>query len=400
VRITVFFQHYHTPDCSTAARPYALVERLAREHEVTVITTDAWRTRRVTHEFDWVPHDADFVELSVPYDNAMASGRRLRSFLQYAAQASAHALVRAKPDLIIGSSTPLTAAAAAGGVAQTRGVPWIFEVRDLWPDFPIQMGAVSSPIARRLLYGLEHLLYRSADHVVTASPDMTRHVQTVLPPDRVSTLSYGTDFELHARANTRKDVDLRRELGLPDAPIVLYAGSFGRANDIPTLLAAAQRLGDRDAVFVFAGNGYHAPAVDEAARKCSNVVRLPPQPYPRMLRIFRCAEVSVVSFIDLPVLGTNGPSKFYDSLGAGTPVVVTGNGWTRRFVEKQKCGWAAPAEAPGRLAETIAGILDRPEALHEAGRRARDAARTHFDRARDMDRYAALVADVGSRSDR
>jgi glycosyltransferase involved in cell wall biosynthesis len=397
VRITVFFQHYHTPDCSTAGRPYALVERLAREHEVTVITTDAWRSRRVTHDFDWIPHAADFVELSVPYDNAMASGRRLRSFLQYAIRAAAWALVRAKPDLIIGSSTPLTAAAAAGGVAQTRGVPWIFEVRDLWPDFPIQMGAVSSPIARRLLYGLEHLLYRSADHVVTASPDMTRHVRTVLPPERVSTLSYGTDLDLHARADACGTEDLRRELGLPDAPIVLYAGSFGRANDIPTLLATARRLDDRDAVFVFAGDGYHAPDVEEAARECSNVVRLPPQPYPRMLRIFRCAEVSVVSFIDLPVLGTNGPSKFYDSLGAGTPVVVTGNGWTKRFVEEQACGWAVPAEAPGRLAETIAGVLGRPEALHEAGRRARDAARTHFDRARDMDRYAALVADVGSR---
>jgi glycosyltransferase involved in cell wall biosynthesis len=229
---------------------------------------------------------------------------------------------------------------------------------------------------------------------------MTRHVRTVLPPERVSTLSYGTDLDLHARADACGTEDLRRELGLPDAPIVLYAGSFGRANDIPTLLATARRLDDRDAVFVFAGDGYHAPDVEEAARECSNVVRLPPQPYPRMLRIFRCAEVSVVSFIDLPVLGTNGPSKFYDSLGAGTPVVVTSNGWTKRFVEKHGCGWAAPAEAPDRLADTIAGILDRPEALHEAGRRAREAARTHFDRAREMARYAALVADVGGRSDR
>ena len=395
MRITVFFQHYHTPDCSTAGRPYALVERLAREHEVTVITTDAWRSRRVTHEFDWVPHAADCVELSVPYDNAMAPARRLRSFLQYAAQAAARALVRTKPDLIIGSSTPLTAAAAAGAVAQVRDVPWIFEVRDLWPDFPVQMGAVPSPIARRLLYGLEHLLYRSADHVVTASPDMTRHVRTVLPPERVSTISYGTDFDLHDRAKESDGADLRRELDLPDAPIVLYAGSFGRANDIPTLLAAARRLADRDAVVVFAGDGYHAPAVEEAARECPAIVRINPQPYPRMLRIFRCAEVSVVSFIDLPVLGTNGPSKFYDSLGAGTPVVVTSNGWTQRFVEQHACGWAVPAEAPDRLAETIAGILDSPKALDEASRRAREVAQAHFDRARDMDRYAALVADVG-----
>jgi len=395
VRITVFFQHYHTPDCSTAARPYALVERLTRDHEVTVITTDAWRSRRVTHDFDWIPHDARLVELTVSYRNRMGPAQRLRSFLQYAVQSAGRAVIRSKPDLIIGSSTPLTTAAAAGCVARMQGVPWIFEVRDLWPDFPIQMGAVSSPIAQRLLYGLEHLLYRSADHIVTASPDMTRHVRTTVPGDTVTTICYGTDLDLHARADAREDADLRRDLDLPDAPIVLYAGSFGRANDIPTLLAAARGSTDRDAAFVFAGAGYHAPAVEEAAGECPHIVRIEPQPYPRMLQLFRAATLSVVSFIDLPVLGTNGPSKFYDSLGAGTPVVVTGDGWTRRFVQKHECGWLAPPEAPDRLAETIARILDAPEALRQAGRRAREAARAHFDRTRDMDRYAALVAKVG-----
>ena len=333
VRITLFLQHYHTPDCPTAGRPYALVERLAREHDVTVITTDAWRSLRMTDYYDWVPHDARLVELPISYDNAMTPGERLRSFAQYMIQSAGRALRQSRPDLIIGSSTPLTAATAAGGVAALRGVPWIFEVRDLWPDFPIQMGAIPSLLARRLLYTLEHALYRNAAHVVTASPDMSRHVCTTVPKDKVSTLCYGTDLALHGAVTDAHADRLRQDLQLPEGPLVVYAGSFGRANDLPTLLGAARRLdGPVDATFVFAGHGHDRPRVEDAAQALSNVRLVPPQPYPRMLRLFRLASLSVVSFVDRPVLATNGPSKLYDSLGAGTPVVVTTDGWTRRLV--------------------------------------------------------------------
>ena len=400
MRITLFLQHYHTPDCPTAGRPYALVERLAREHDVTVITTDAWRSLRMTDHYDWAPHDARLVELPVPYDNAMTSGERLRSFAQYMIRSAGRALRQSRPDLIIGSSTPLTAAGAAGGVAALRGVPWIFEVRDLWPDFPIQMGAVPSPLARCLLYGLEHALYRSAAHVVTASPDMTRHVRTAVPDETVTTIPYGTDLALHAGI-TDADADrLRRDLQLPEGPFVLYAGSFGRANDLPTLLGAARRLdGQIDAPFVFAGHGHDRPLVEDAAQALSTVRLVPPQPYPRMLRLFRLASLSIVSFIDRPILATNGPSKLYDSLGAGTPVVVTTDGWTRRLVEAEGCGWFVPPSRPEHLAERIAACLQSPDALAAASERARETARSRFDRAADMDRYAALAGRIAA-SDR
>jgi glycosyltransferase involved in cell wall biosynthesis len=403
LRITVFFQHYHTPDCATAARPWALVERLAREHDVRLITTGAWRSLRMTDQYDWVPHDAELVELDVPYDNAMTARERMASYARYALRALAHGLRGPRPDLVFASSTPLTVPAAAAAVAALRGVPWIFEVRDLWPDFPIQMGAVSSPLLRRGLYALEHALYVSADHVVTVSPDMTRHVQTAVPPDRVSTIPYGTDLALHARAAEADLEDLRRAFDLPDAPLVLYAGSFGRANDVPTLLAAARRLRENrpredDAptpCFVFAGSGYHRPRIAAAARKHANVRLLDPQPRERMLRLFRLADLSVVAFIDRPILATNGPSKLYDSLGAGTPVVVTSDGWTRRLVERADCGWYVPPSDPVALAARIAELFAAPDALSAAGPRARATAHAHFDRTADMDRYAALVRQVG-----
>ena len=151
MHIAVFLQHYHTPDCPTAGRPYALVERLGRDHEVTVITTRAWEGTRTAHRFPWAPPGVDLVRFDVPYDNAMSAPRRLASFLHYAARAVRHGLQMPRPDVILGSSTPLTAAAAAGLVARVRGVPWVFEVRDLWPAFPLQMRAVPRVVLPRPL---------------------------------------------------------------------------------------------------------------------------------------------------------------------------------------------------------------------------------------------------------
>lgn len=398
--IAVFIQHYHTPDCATAARPYALVKRLAEEHEVTLITTNAWRARRLTRAFDWVPPGVRLVELDVPYRNAMATPARLRAFLTYAAQAVARGLRGVQPDLIYGSSTPLTAAAAAAAVARMRGVPWIFEVRDLWPDFPVQMGALpGGPLGaalRESLYALERRLYRSAAHVVAHSPDMAAHVRPHRA-DGVSVVEYGTDLRLLDGVSEDDVAAWRQRLGADGKTLVLYAGSFGRANDVPSLLRAARQLRGRgDLRFVIAGRGHHAPAVEAAAQQLPNVRALPPQPQQAALALFRAADLSLVPFLDRPVLAANAPSKLFDSLAAGTPVVVTNPGWTKALVEAHGCGWHVPAEQPAALARQIARLTETPAALDAAGRRGAGLARRRFDRAVQMNRLAAIIRSAVS----
>ena len=397
MHVAAFLQYYHTPDCPTAARPYALVERLARDHDVTVVTTRAWEPKRQTHRVPWVPPGAELVRFDVPYDNTMTPRQRLGAFLRYAVRAAGYGLQMPRPDIILGSSTPLTAAAAAAAVATLRGVPWIFEVRDLWPDFPIQMGAIPWPAAQHALYGLEFALYRSAAQVVTLSPAMEQHVRAGAPSASVHTNMYGADLE-RVDAISGDDLDtLRQKFGLDRRFLVLYAGSFGRANAIPTLLDAARRLSDRSDVRVaFAGSGHHADRVEAAARDHPHIRRLPPLPYPQALALFRLADVSLVSFRDRPILSTNAPAKFFDSCAAGTPVVVTNPGWITRFVKRHGCGWHVPTEDPGALAARLRTLLDAPDVLTDAGRRAATVARQRFDRAALMDDYATLVERVAA----
>jgi len=397
VKIAVFLQYYHTPDCPTAARPYALVERLGRDHDVTVVTTRAWEKKRQAHRFPWTPPGVDLVRFDVPYDNTMSAPRRLASFLHYATRAIQYGLQMPRPDLILGSSTPLTAAAAAGTVAGIRGVPWIFEVRDLWPDFPIQMGAVPDYGLHGLLRWGETALYRSAAQVVTLSSDMEQHVRVRAPSTSVTTVEYGADFDLIDAIDAEKQNEIADKFDLDRRFLVLYAGSFGRANAIPELLDAAQRLTATrsDVLVAFAGDGHHAPMIEDAARTHDAIRRLSPLPYPDTLALFDCADVSLVSFINRPVLASNSPGKFFDSLATGTPVVVTNPGWTKRFVERHGCGWAVPPESPDALADRLQSVLASPDALTTAGRNAHDVARQRFDRAAMMDRYAEIAERAG-----
>ena len=400
MQIAVFLQYYHTPDCPTGARPYALVERLGRDHDVTVVTTRSWRKKRITNRFSWAPPGVRLVEFDVPYDNKMSSPQRLKAFLHYAARAAIEGFRMPEPDLVIGSSPPLTVAATSALVANLRGVPWLFEVQDLWPDFPIQMGVLDQPGIRHGLYGLESMLYRTAQQVVTPSPDMTKHVRTVAPSTDSTTIEYGSSLQLVSDISEEQQTRLRRRFSLDDRSLVLYAGAFGRANAIPTLIDAANQFAqDSDVLFAFAGHGYHEPTVQQAAQKHEHIRHVPPLSYPDALTLFSIADVSLVSFLDRPVLAANAPGKFYDSLATGTPVVVTNSGWTKRFVQTHDCGWYVPPETPTALVNRLRTVLADPPLLNTAGQNARTAARQYFDRAEIMNRYAKLIQQVGKTTD-
>lgn len=348
-----------------------------------MITSDVWEHKRQTHLFPWAPDGVNIISLPVPYDNAMNTGGRLKAYISYAWQAFRHGLLVKNPDIIIGSSTPLTAAWAAAKVARFRRIPWVFEVRDLWPDFPIQMGAIKNPWLQRRLYNLEHTLYRTAAHVIPLSPDMEAHVLNKgISPSKITTLLNGTDLDLAHQVDPSAEAQLREKHGLHQKKIVLYAGTFGRANAIPLLIETAMQMVDQqDIHFVFMGAGYHETALREAASVVPNITVVPAEPRYRIFNWFRLADLALVSFLDIPVLSTNSPAKFFDSLASGTPVVVTNPGWTKAFVERYQCGWYADVNEPQSLVRCIEGAFANPEELKQAGANGKLQATILFDRA-------------------
>ena len=401
MHIAVFSQYHTNPDCPATSRHYTLLAHIAKTHRVTLLTTPAWKGQRLTQAFPWVPAGVDIREANVAYENRMGPARRALAFAQYAAWAVNAGLQMERPDVIWGISTPLTAAWAAAQVARWRRVPWVFEVQDLWPAFPIAMGAVPTALARQQLYRMEKGLYESARRIVPLSPDMARYVTDLgIAPDKVTTVLNGTDLDLAAHATPAAVAQLRHAQGLSGKRVVLYAGTFGRANDISTLVAAAETLvaADEQAVWLFLGHGFHAPLIAAAAARWPGRIRLVGgQARHEVFAWFALAEVSVVSFLGLPVLDANSPAKLYDSLAVGTPVVVTNQGWTKSLVEEHGCGWYVPAGDAGALAERLRTLLAQPEALAAAGGRGQRLARAEFDRQRLAAQMQRILEAVDNR---
>jgi glycosyltransferase involved in cell wall biosynthesis len=322
----------------------------------------------------------------------MSTPQRIRSYLSFAIRAIGYGIQSSTPDLVYAISTPLSTPAAAALVARWHGVPWLFEVRDLWPAFPIQMGSVPFRWLERLLYRTERALYQSAEHVITVSPDMSAYVEgTGVPSSHITTVLPGSDQPLLQSSSAPTPEELRQHYDLPPEPLVLYAGTFGRANDLPTLIDTARHCTDADFSFVFVGRGFYEPHLERLAKTQSSVYLIPPQPQHHMGSWYEVADLSLVPFLDRPVLAANSPSKFFDSLSMGTPVVVTNPGWTRTFVETHGCGWYVPPSSPDALAQRLCSLTANPKSLNRAGQRAHTVARNQFVRSEQFSKIPPLL---------
>ena len=365
MRIHLYYQYFHNPDCAAASRHFHLVQYLSKRHEITVITSDIWENKRITNHFEWAPDGVQIESIRAPYENNMGRAKRLFAFIRYMFGAFIKGIRLPKPDIIIGTSTPLSAAWIAGKIARMRGIPWVFEVRDLWPDFPIQMGAIPFKWMKKWLWKIEKNMYKTASHVIPLSPDMHRHIQAKgISNNKITTLINGTDYELARQSSAVLQKELRQAYALEGKKIVLYAGTLGRANAIESILEIAELLeADTEIQFILIGEGYYQQEVIKYASKLGNILFLPPVPRHKIFDWYALADLSLVPFLQLPVLDANSPAKFFDSLSVGTPVLVTNSGWTRTFVEENDCGWVCANLEPESLATCIRTIMGNPELL-------------------------------------
>ncbi len=398
MHIAVLYQYGHNPDCPAASRHWRLMEEWSQSHEVTLITSTAMRRTRSTYRNPWVPDGVRLVEIPLDYTNAMSVPGRLTAFAQFTAGLLRVTRHMEAPDVVLASSTPLTVAWAGSVLARRWKIPWVFEVCDLWPEFPIQMGVVPRAL-QSPLRGFERALYDRADRVIAFSPDMTAHIADMGFEEKTETTYGGTEASRFDRPDVH-DIKQSRKLTL------LYAGTLGRANAIPLLLETAERLSHRaDHEFVFLGDGYYREQVQNAADKLGNVRFLGTLPLEQTAYWFRRADLSLVSFEPLPVLAANSPSKIYDSLASGTPALVTNSGWTRDLVERNGVGWYCPSADAVGFSRCVASLIDQPLALQAAGERAYRLARHSdyalmFDRNAQARQYEKVFLDVTGNSER
>jgi glycosyltransferase involved in cell wall biosynthesis len=304
-----------------------------------------------------------------------------------------------RPDVVFATSPPLTMALPAIVAARRWRAPLVFEVRDLWPEAPIQMGALRAPLAQRLARALERAVYRAASEIVALSPGMRDGILAAgADPERVTTIPNASDLDLFSP--DLDPGDLRARLGVADGDFLCaYFGTMGEANDLTQVVEAAALLDGgaaRRIVFVLQGDGKRRAALEADVRRraLGDVVFAPAGDKRSAARLAAASDACMTIFKDVPILATNSPNKLFDTFAAGRPAIVNTDGWQRALVEEHEAGvYARPGDAAD-LARQVRALADDPDRARRYGANARALAERDFDR----DLLAERLRDVLERA--
>jgi glycosyltransferase involved in cell wall biosynthesis len=387
MRITYLHQYFNTPEMSGGTRSYEMARRLvAKGHEVNMVTS--WReddgrkggveTQEAGIRVHWLP---------VPYSNSMGYGDRIRAFFRFAWKA-AHKAAALPADVVFATSTPLTIALPGAYAAWRQKAPMVFEVRDLWPELPIAVGALRNPMLKAAARSLERFAYARSERIVALSPGMKDGVvRAGFPAEKVSVIPNSADLGLFDPEKADGKNFRRQHPEIGDAPLVVYAGAMGKINGVDYLprIASASKERRLEMQFAVIGKkGQEERKVRDTARKLNvldnNFHIYPSVPKNTMPDILAAADVALSLFVDLKPMWANSANKFFDALASGTPVAINYGGWQADLLKKTGAGIVLPPDDPDKAAAMLAAFVSDEGILQKTGQAARNLAEKRFSR--------------------
>lgn len=387
-----------------ATRLYEHAIRWVRAgHEVTVVTCapnfpegklfpgyrNAWRQVanvegiRVVRVKSYITANEGFLKRTLDYMSFMVMGFVMGLFER-------------RPDVVVATSPQFFCAIGGWALSVAKWRPFVFELRDLWPASIMAVGAMKKSLAIRFLETLELFLYRRADAIVSVTESFREDlVARGIPRGKIHVVINGVDLERYEpRA---RDADLAAEFGLGDRFVAGYMGTHGMAHALPKVLDAAALLRDRkDIMFFFAGSGAERARVEQivAERNLDNVKLIPRQPKERMPAMWSLCDLSIVPLRDNPVFATVIPSKIFESMGMGVPILMSlPEGEATGIVRSTGAGVCVPPEYPAAMAREIVRLAESPEEMRRLRALAREAG-PRFSRDALGERMVEVLAGV------
>jgi glycosyltransferase involved in cell wall biosynthesis len=300
-------------------------------------------------------------------------------------------------DIVWGTSPPIFQGVTAWALARLKGAKFLFEVRDLWPQFAVAVGVLTNPTLIRASELLERFLYRHADRVMVNSPGFSEHVQ-IRGAKRVELIPNGADPSMFDPADD--GIAFRRSHHLEDKFVALYAGAHGMSNDLGVLLEAAKILQEVTIIsgiqIVLLGDGKEKVNLQAKAAEMglSNVTFAPSVPKAEMAGTLAGADACIAILKPLDEYKTTYPNKVFDYMAAGRPVLLAIDGVIREVVEAAGCGIFAEPGDPSALAKAIQGLASDKEKARQMGLHGRAYLEEHFSRAVIGERLSGLLEEM------
>ncbi|MCP4607224.1 MAG: glycosyltransferase family 4 protein [Planctomycetes bacterium] len=386
MHILYIHQHFATPAGSTGTRSYEFARRWVKAgHKVTLITGyyDIGGLQ-VNKGLYWKQtiEGIDVVVVGTKYGNKQSYLRRIISFLSFCLL-SIYAGLRTKDvDVIYASSTPLTVGIPAMIIKLAKRVPFVFEVRDQWPEIPIELGIIKNRFLIKILFWLEKTIYKSCSSIVALSPGQAEGIKEVLADEKpITVIPNSCDIEVF-----RPEIDgsmVRQKRGWGDKFVLLHTGAMGKVNGLNFVIEAAERLkGYSDVIFVLIGDGNQKTSLEREVKKreLTNVEIISSVPKQELPEFYAAADTGLVIIGNHPIIEHNSANKFFDSLSAGKAVLINYSGWQRKILEENEAGFGCDLCNPEQFVEKVLYLNSHRQQVKQMGQNARRVAVEKFNR--------------------
>ncbi len=379
MKILYLHQYFLTPEQGGAVRSYHLAKSLVDNgHEVIMITAH----NHLNYHFENI-QGIKVHYLPIYYENNLSKLGRIISFIKFILKAYQKAKEVDNIDLCYATSTPLTIGLIALWLKRFQKINYYFEVRDLWPEAPIQLGIVKNYFVKKYLYYLERKIYRNATKIIGLSPGIIEGIKKVAPTKEIYLLPNFSDCDFFT--TEIKNDTIEAKFNVKDKFVISYFGAIGKANHLEYLIQAAELLhikNNEKIHFVIAGKGSELVKIKEMASKSalSNISFVGFLTKNSIKELLNCTDAIYISFNDIPILETNSPNKFFDGLAAGKVCITNTKGWIKELIEQHKCGFYYPGEDPEKFVELIEPYSQDKNMLLEAQKNARRLAENEFDK--------------------
>ena len=294
-------------------------------------------------------------------------------------------------DLVWGTSPPIFQAVSAWLVARLKRVPFLLEVRDLWPAFAIEAGILRNPLLIRLSLWLERFLYSHADLVVVNSPGYIEHVKDK-GAKHIEMIPNGSDVSMFKPQE--KGLALRKKYNLDNKFLAIYAGAHGISNDLSVILDAAKLLTKNTKIhFILVGDGKEKTTLQQKAfeMQLTNLTFIDPVSKNQMVDILAAADACIAILKPLELYKTTYPNKVFDYMAAGRPVLLVIDGVIRTVVEEAKCGLFVQPGNAGDLVKMTTWLSQHSAKAREMGKLGQKYLVDHFNRIELADKFIEVM---------
>lgn len=297
------------------------------------------------------------------------------------------------PDIVIGTSPTLFSVMAARRLAKRNQVPFVMEVRDLWPGIFVDLGVITNPHVIKMLEIWELWIYRQADRIVTVTEGFKQNISSRgINPDKIHTIPNGADLSKYQPGE--RSTSLAEELDLVDKFIVLYLGAHGISHGLETMLEAAGELSALDdLVFLFVGDGSKKIELQEKAdaERLRNVVFLPPITKDLVPSYYNLADICLVPLRDVELFQTFIPSKMFEIMAMGKPIVASLSGEAASIMRSSGGALMAEPENAGEIINAIKALYRDPQRRLELGQNGRKFVEARYSRESLAEKYISVM---------